>query len=152
MAQLGDDDLFPVYCIDCKVQVPRAVSNTNRGRCDDCHAKAVQKAQDDAKYAADMQLQKAQKVAAYRLSLQGYSPSGLRCQFCDYQNIFRRERKQQYGGVRAFGMFMGFLGFIALCVFPLFSCFTIPLLLLMLIQDRRMNDQYYCPQCNREWQ
>lgn len=50
-----DDQMSPVYCIRCRSHIPRAVSNSNGGLCDDClshQRQAAQQAQAKASAAA----------------------------------------------------------------------------------------------------
>ena len=82
-----DDQMQPVYCVDCHAHIPRAVAQQHNGRCPNCNVQRL------AVHQAAVAQQQAQ--AAYIASLPQVAPE-IVCPFCRRGAIYSIISTQQH--------------------------------------------------------
>lgn len=117
-----DDQIYPVYCTQCRAHIPRAVSNAGHGLCPSCiqanqAAAVASAAQAQAAQAAQAQAQQQQRHALYHTN----TGMGL-CPQCSSPNIVQvvdqvpNPAKNALMGAGCLlalvGVFLCFLGFL----------------------------------------
>ena len=134
-----EDRLFPVYCIDCRKQLPRALSAQNGGRCADCIA-ADQVARQLAAQQAQAMLAQQAALKQQQAGQVYYANTGMgQCPQCGSTNIFQFNTHDG-GNPTATGC--------ACCA----GCFFWPLLLLAPFGfSRRTGTSRQCRYCGNRW-
>lgn len=126
-----DDQMQPVYCVSCRVHIPRALSSANGGLCDPC------KADQDAR-AAKAVHDANQKRFYDRMKAMGYRDNKAVCLYCGQPSVWVKPGYDKNQTMRGAGCALGML-----CLWPL--------LLLALLPSNRTRDVAYCQSCEREY-
>jgi hypothetical protein len=148
-----DDQINPVYCINCRTHIPRSVSNSGRGLCPSCiQSQRVQQAQQAAaNQAALVNQQQAaanhqQAVFAHQTGL-GFCPQ---CRSTNVIQIANRTPNGSKSGLIGAGVTM-----MIISVFCLWPLFVVGLILLIVGACQNSNNQIgtsrVCQYCGNRW-
>lgn len=132
-----EDQMFPVYCPQCKAHIPRALSNVQK-ICNGCQSQAAYQS------AAQIQLQQAQMQQFYATN------TGLGiCQQCQSTNIGEQTSGSQGCGQAAFGIAAIVTGLLGFFFCPLW-CGTLLFIGLMFVVPRDEISRW-CKSCGNRW-
>lgn len=139
-----DDNLNPLYCIQCRTHIPRAVSNAGRGLCPLCIAKNQQASANQAL------AQQAQQAANQQAIYQFNSGMGLcpQCHSSNLEEIIERDGStaSALGGAGCLGTMLG------LCCFWPMLIVTIPMSLFGATSSSRIvGRSRLCRYCGHRW-
>jgi hypothetical protein len=149
-----DDQMFPVYCLACRVHIPRLVSNANQGYCAPCLIKHNQAVADAAaaKLAAD-----AAAADAYRQKLFSANTGKGFCPRCSSPNLLDEDTSRvnsSRGNTQGVGCILCLLSILLICVGGLW---LLPIGLIVLIVGFCLPAKTsgsrvrHCQNCGNQW-
>lgn len=155
-----EDQMFPVYCTDCRAHIPKIISNQNGGLCPTCLAKTTLQFQQRvvSQMQAQAQAQTAQKAQQQALFDKN---TGLgKCPQCQSTNIVQFDNKvENQGQANAFGI----TGLVCIAVGAITFCvggfLLVGLGIFFLLgatissfQKQKINTSRQCEHCGYRWQ